>query len=73
MTNNIIATYGISNNAGMAIFDIVYGIDDFVLAALFYGDKQTKTTKNKIHYNSDGRAYFIKFGCRYYLDEFMHV
>lgn len=73
MTNNIIATYGISNDSGIAIFDIVHEIDDYVVAALIYGDKQSKMTKNKVYYNQKAEPYFIKYGRRYYLHEFMRV
>lgn len=73
MPKNIIEVYGIANTSGIAIFDIIHDVDDYVVSALFYGDKQLRTTINKIRTDSSGRSYFIKYGRRCYLDEFMRV
>lgn len=73
MTKNIIAAYILGNDSGIAIFDIVHGIDNYVVAALIYGEKQSKMTKNKVYYNQKGESYFIKYRKRYYLNNFMRV
>lgn len=63
----------LNNFGGLAIMEIEYGIDDYVCVCENYGDGYKRLTKNKIHYNAKGNPYFVRYGKRYYLDQFMRV
>lgn len=65
MEYKVIATYTLSNVAGIRIVNIEYGIDDKV----WYIDMQDKLHKVKISYTTKGRAYFMYGSMRIYLDE----
>lgn len=65
-----IAVKGICNTLALGITDIKYGIDDYVLSAF---SNEEKTTKSKIRSNAKGESYFIKYGVRYYLKDFITV
>ena len=71
--NKPIATYGVCNHGGLAIFDIEHGIDDYVYVMDNYGDGYKNLTKNRICYNTRGKAYFTRNRQRYYLNDFMRV
>lgn len=61
MKNEIIAS-----NGYIGIIEIIYGINDYV--------KHTNGKKASIlRYNSKGEAYFISYGRRYYMNEFVRV
>ena len=62
----------LSNFGGLAIMKIEYGIEYYVHVTANYGDGYKNLTRNKIYYNHK-RAYFIRHGKRYYLDEFMKL
>ena len=64
----VIASLGLSNTHGLAIWDI----NDYdVVASMVSSDYGTKR-KYKLYYNTKG-VYFNYHGRRYYLDEFMKV
>lgn len=67
MEYKVIATYTLSNVAGIRIVNIEYGIDNKV----WYLDMQDKLHKVKISYTKMGRPYFMYGSMRIYLDECM--
>ena len=67
----IIATMGLFNTGGIAIFNIVYGIEDKVKFAYFTGDKIGRVTTSTIRNDEEGQHYFISGKQKYYLNEFI--
>lgn len=65
--SNAIAVYGISNNAGLAILNIEYGIEDYVI----YADPLDYKHRAKIYYTD--RPYFMYGRMRVNLDECIRV
>lgn len=61
------------NWGGLAIMEIENGFDDYVIVCDNYGDGYKNITKNKIHYTTNGDAYFIRGGRRWRLNQFMRV
>ena len=59
------------NWGGIEILDIIYGINDYVVACFDFGNGRRKIRKHKIEYTSNGRDFFRKEGRRYYFDEIM--
>lgn len=68
---NFIAVKGIANDAGIGIVSINYGINDTITSVFQYGEKQKKPTTAKIRYSAAGDPYFMKYGRREYLNEYM--
>lgn len=69
-----IAVKATSAFGGIAIYDIEYGIDDYVIWADESGGKAGKMRRSKIYYTTrSDRAYFKNNGRREYLDDFMAV
>jgi hypothetical protein len=66
------AYLSITPNFGLGIIDIEYGIDDYCINELIVGQKVTKG-KNKIYYDTDGRAYIKKYNVKYFIDEFLRT
>lgn len=60
-----ISVYGMSNFGGIAIIDILYSADDYVV----WYDSQIESEKRKIHaskiYYSENGAYFKPYGSMY--------
>lgn len=75
MAKKAVAFKADSAFGGIAIYDIEYGIDDYVIWRYEHGEsKPNKLRKSKIYYTvSSGRAYFKVNGRREYLDEFMRM
>ena len=71
MNKKVIATYGLSNTSGIAILNIVYGIEDKVKFSYHNGEKFGRTSTAKIRYNEEGSSFFISGKKRYYLNEFI--
>ena len=71
--NKFIAALPVSNFGGLGIISIEHGIDDMVTTAFDFGDGLENKSTAKIRYNASGEDYFIKFGRRYYLKDFMRV
>ena len=63
---------GLTNTSGIAIFDIEYGIDDYIISAFHNGENYTDFRKTKIFSNTIGH-YFARYGRKYYLDKFMRT
>lgn len=68
-----IGVIGLTNNHTLIVEELVYGIDEYVVSYISNGDTKQRKTKSKIQYSRDGRAYFIKNGIKYYLDEVMRI
>lgn len=65
---NVVGVYGISNNASLNIYQVIYGTDDYVVA----GTNSDKPRKYKLYTNAKG--YYFNFGkTKYYLSEFMRA
>ncbi len=60
-----VAIYGLSNFGGIAIIDILYGIDNYIV----WYDSQIETEKRKIHvskiYCTENGGYFKPYGSLY--------
>ena len=70
-----IAVYPMSNWGGVEILDIIYGIDDYVVARFNFGDGDVdnRMHRYKIKYNKSGIPFFSMGGNRVRLDECMRV
>ena len=66
------AVLGLSNFGGLAIFDLVYGIEDTITSGFCSGEEITDIRTTKIYYTSNG-AYIKRYGVKYSLDEFMRI
>lgn len=64
-----IASFGLCNFGGLAILDIIYGINDYAVACFNYGDGNKEIRRHKIMTTSSGRDYIRKGGRRYYFDK----
>ena len=67
----IIATMGLFNTDGIAIFNIIHGIEDKVKFSYFTGEKYSKLTTSTIRTDSKGQPYFNSGKQKYYLSEFI--
>lgn len=56
----------------IGIYDIDYNINDYVITRDFKSEKSRKV-KNQIYYNLKGEPYFLKYGIRFYLNNFFLV
>lgn len=63
--------YAICNHGGIAIMEILHGIDDYVIVCDNYGDGYKNITKNMIKYDRKNRPYFNRYRQKYYLSEFI--
>ena len=73
MDKKIIATMGLSNAGGIAILDFIYDIEDKVKFAYITCDEVGRTSTAIIRTDNEGGAYFISFGQKYFLNEFIKV
>ena len=77
LQNDFIASKPINNSDAVVIYDVVNGLNDYVLSSIIYlsgySSKNTKIVKNKIHRDSQGDAYIIKYNNRHYLNDFMRA
>lgn len=68
-----LAVIPLSNWGGIEILEVLYGIEDEVIACFNFGTGRQEIRRHKIHTTPSGRAYIRKEGRRYYLDETMRV
>ena len=73
MNKKVIATCQLTNFGGIAIFEIIYGIDDKVKFAWHNGDKFGRVSTSIIRTDKKGDAYFISGRQKYYLSEFISI
>ena len=71
--NKFIAIMGMHNFGGLGMISIEHGINDKVTTAFDFGDGLQNKSTAKIRYNAKGEDYFIKFGRRHYIRDFMRV
>lgn len=64
-----IATFSLCNFGGLAILDIIHGIDDYAVACFNYGNGNKEIRRHKILTSPSGRPYIRKGGTRYYFDQ----
>ena len=68
-----IGVIGISNICSFVLEAIVHDVDDYVISYISLEGKKICRSKGKINYTKDGRAYFVKKGVKYFLDEVMKI
>ena len=71
MNKKVIATCQLTNFGGIAIFEVIYGIEDKIKFAYHNGEKFGRIATAKIRYNKEGDPYFISGKQKYYLSEFI--
>ena len=64
---------GLSNNYSIVILDIIYDINDYVISAFSDGENYKHKRKTRIFYDNNDRNYFVRYGVKYYLDDFMRI
>ena len=71
----MIGIYILTNCSAVIIEDIIYDIDEYVLARFVVNneDRQRQANKHKIYYDDNSRAYFSFGGAKIYLDEVIKV
>lgn len=67
-----IATLALNAFYGIAIFDIEYEINDYIISAFHDGTNYDRAYKSKIYYDNNG-DYFKRYGNKYYLKDFMRI
>jgi len=65
--------YCMSNFGGLAIYQIIYDIDDKAVSGFDFGDGVRSLKTTKIYYTVGGRAYIVRHKKKYYFDEIMRV
>ena len=70
--NNFIAVCTMSNWGGLGIISIEH-VNDTVTTAFDFGNGMKNISTAKIRTNTKGEDYFIKFGRRHYIRDFMRV
>ena len=68
-----IASSPVFNDAAIVIYAIEYGINDAVLVGDVYGDTRKTPRFSSIRYNASGDAYFMHYGRREYLRDYIRV
>ena len=68
-----IASRPVFNDAAIAIYAVEYGVDDSVLVGDVYGDTSKIPHFSRIRYNVKGDAYFMHYGRREYLREYVRT
>ena len=68
-----IASRPVFNDAAIVIYAIEYGIDDVVLVGDVYGDTRKIPHFSRIRYNTNGDAYFMHYGRREYLRDYLRI
>ena len=68
-----IASRPVFNDSAIVIYTIEYGIDDAVLVGDVYGDTRKIPHFSRIRYNTHGDAYFMHYGRREYLRNYVRI
>ena len=68
-----IASRPVFNDAAIAIYAVEYGVDDSVLVGDVYGDTRKTPHFSRIRYNANGAAYFMHYGRREYLRDYVRI
>lgn len=70
-TTEPVGTLCLCNWGGLEILDIIYGIDDYVIACFNFGTGRQQIRRHKVMTAPSGKTYIKKQGKRYYLNEIM--
>ena len=68
-----IASRPVFNDSAIIIYAVEYGIDDTVLVGDVYGDTRKTPRFSRIRYNTQGDAYFMHYGRREYLRDYVTI
>lgn len=68
-----IAFCPVFNDSAIVIYAIEYDIDDAVLVGDVCGDTRKTPRLSRIRYNSKGDAYFMHYGRREYLRDYVRI
>ena len=65
--------YCLCNFGGLAIYDILYGIEDKAVSGFDFGEGAQDIRTTKIFYTISGRSYIVRHNRRYYFDEIERI
>ena len=68
-----IASRPVFNDAAIVVYAIEYDIEDSVLVGDVYGDTRKTPRFSRIRYNVHGDAYFMHYGRREYLRDYVRI
>lgn len=71
MNKKIIAVYPLNNFGGIAILNIIYGINDKIKFSYHDGEKFGRVCTSIIRNDEEGEPYFISGKQKYFLSEFI--
>ena len=72
-TKRAFASLCLSNWGGLEILDIIYGVNDYVVACFNWGTGRQQIRHHKVCQTPSGRPYIWKNHTRYYLDQFLNL
>ena len=68
-----IASRPVFNDSAIVIYSVEYGVNDSILVGDVYGDTRKTPRLSSIRYNASGDAYFMHYGRREYLRDYIRV
>ena len=68
-----IASRPVFNDTAIVIYSVEYGVNDSILVGDVYGDTRKTPRLSSIRYNASGDAYFMHYGRREYLRDYIRV
>ena len=68
-----IASRPVFNDTAIVIYAVEYGVNDSILVGDVYGDTRKTPRLSSIRYNANGDAYFMHYGRREYLRDYIRV
>ena len=68
-----IASRPVLNDTAIVIYAVEYGVNDSILVGDVYGDTRKTPRLSSIRYNANGDAYFMHYGRREYLRDYIRV
>ena len=68
-----IASRPVFNYTAIVIYAVEYGVNDSILVGDVYGDTRKTPRLSSIRYNANGDAYFMHYGRREYLRDYIRV
>ena len=68
-----IASRPVFNDSAIVIYSVEYGVNDSILVGDVYGDTRKTPRLSSIRYNASGDAYFLHYGRREYLRDYIRV
>lgn len=73
MDRKPVAVLSLTNDSGIEILDIKYGIDDVVIYRYVYGTTREPEEEAIISYGEDGEPFIVIDGTEYLLSDFCKV